>query len=114
MEYEELIKQIKRIKNKRIIVEGKKDKKALEALGLKKITLMNKPAWQIIEELHEKEVVLLVDLDREGRKIYSRLLQECVKHGIRVDNKLREYLFKKTTLRQIEGAYTYINKQRAD
>jgi len=106
----EILAQIKRIKHKRVIVEGKKDKKALESLGIKKITLMNKPAWQIAEELTEKEIVVLVDLDREGKKIYSQLAQALNKNGITIDNKLRAYLYKETKLRQIEGLTRYLTK----
>ncbi len=101
--------------NKLIIVEGKRDKGALEKLGLKNIvTLSKKPIYKIIEEVAEKqkEAVILTDLDREGKKLYGKLNSGLGYHGVKVDNRFREFLFKETKLRQIEGLKNYIDKQQ--
>jgi len=91
-------------KEKAVIVEGIKDKRVLEELGFKNIiTLNGKPLFKIIEELNCKEIILLVDLDKEGRKLYSKLKSLCNRNGIKVDNRFRNYLFKETKIRQIEG-----------
>ena len=54
-----------------------------------------------------KEVVLLTDLDDEGKKLYHELFVNLQKHGVKVDNRLRELLFK-SDLRQIEGLPSYL------
>ncbi len=108
-----LLEQINELKKKIIIVEGKKDKKALEELGLKNIiTLSKKPIYKIIEEIAEKakEVVILTDLDNEGKKMFDKLNSGLQCHGVKVDNKFRLFLFKKTKLRQIEGLVRYLEK----
>ncbi len=106
----ELLADIK-IKNKLVIVEGIKDKRALAKLGIiNVITLSKKPLFAVVEETasQTREVVLLVDLDEEGKKIYHSLAVDLQKHRVKIDNKLREYLFK-TQLRQIEGLASYVS-----
>lgn len=98
-------------KNRIIIVEGRKDKEALERLGLKNIvTLSKKPIFQIIEEVSEKNkrVIILTDLDKHGKELFGKLNSGLQYHGVKVDNKFREFLFKKTKLRQIEGIIKYL------
>ena len=99
--------------DKLIIVEGKKDKAALEKLGVGNIfTLSKKPLFHVIEEIAGagKGVVILTDLDRHGKELYGRLNSGLQYHGVKVDNKFREFLFKKTKLRQIEGLYNHIRR----
>ncbi len=89
-----------------IIVEGIKDKKALEEIGVKnKIkTLSKKPIFSIIEDVSaNKKAIILTDLDKEGKKLYGKLKEGLSRHGVLVDNKFREFLFKETKIRQIEG-----------
>lgn len=97
---------------KLIIVEGKKDKIALEKLGIKNIiSLSKKPIFWVIEEISRKNkgVVILTDLDKHGKELFGKLNSGLQYHGVNVDNKFREFLFKKTKLRQIEGLINYIN-----
>ena len=91
-----------------VIVEGKKDKKALEGLGVKRIVELE-AHHSLVEKIDEKEVVLLVDLDKEGKKIYGRLKDVLSRRGVKVNDKLRHYLFRDTQLRQVEGLATYLN-----
>lgn len=96
--------------NKIIIVEGKKDKKSLERLGISNIVILNKnPVYKTIEEVAKKnkKAVILTDLDREGKKLYGKLNSGLQRLGVEVDNYFREFLLKKTKLRQIEGILTY-------
>jgi len=98
------LKMLEKIKNKTILVEGKKDKSTLEALGCKKvITLKGRPLFKVIEDLKCKEICILTDLDNEGKRLYHKLQTLCTKNGIKVDNSFRNYLFKETKIRQIEG-----------
>ncbi len=107
---EKFISRLKK-SNKLIVVEGKKDKKALETFGIRNIHKLKGPIYKNIEEISDKnkEVVILTDLDPEGRKLFSRLNSRLQERGIKVDNSFREFLFKETKLRQIEGLTHYIS-----
>jgi 5S rRNA maturation endonuclease (ribonuclease M5) len=110
----QLIDYIEKIRQseKLIIVEGKKDRIALEKLGIKKIIELNKkPLYFIIEKIVQeyKECIILTDLDKEGKKLYGKLNSALIRYGIKVDNQFRDFLFKNTKLRQIEGLTGYIN-----
>jgi len=97
-----------------IIVEGQKDKASLQKLGLEKIiTLKGKPLYKVVERVAKETeaCLILTDLDREGKEIYGRLRQDLQKHGVRVDDRFRHFLFKETDLRQIEGLAKYIERQ---
>ena len=96
------------------VVEGEKDKRALTLLGVDYvITLQTKPLYQIIEEISEvtRTVVILTDLDQEGKKLYGKLHSGLAQRGVYVDNAIRHFIFKNTTLQQIEGLDTYLQKR---
>lgn len=91
--------------NKLIIVEGIKDKKVLEDFGISNIIILDKPIYKIVEEICEKkkDVVILTDLDKEGKYLYRKLKSNLQKFGIKIDNKFREFLFRETRISNIEG-----------
>jgi len=89
-----------------VIVEGSKDRKALNKLGITNVAELNKkPLFQIVEEISNSndECVILTDLDKKGRELYGRLNSDLQMHGVRVDDRFRNFLFRNTKLRQIEG-----------
>ena len=91
-----------------VIVEGKKDRLALNQLGIRHIiTLENKPLFEIIESINEKTIVILTDLDSEGNKIFNKLRHNLQRNGIKLNNNLRKEL-SKTSLKQIEGLNKFI------
>lgn len=97
---------------KLIIVEGKKDKAALEKLGIKKvIAISRKPLYSFIDGINAKEVIILTDLDRTGKKLYSILRHNLQAKGIKIDRYFREYLFKNSKITQIEGLFHYLKKK---
>ena len=99
--------------DKLIIVEGPKDEWALQKIGVTNIILVlsKKPLYAVVESAASlsKDVVILTDLDREGKKLYGRLNSDLQRFGVRIDNRFREYLFKETKLRQIEGIDSYLD-----
>jgi len=104
---------VSKLKNsdKLIIVEGKKDKAALEELGIKNIVILRNAIYKDVENIvnnGDKEIVILTDLDKMGKKLYARLKRDLTERGITIDNYFREFLFKHTRLRQIEGIIRYI------
>ena len=115
--HEEIIENIEKLRNSStlVIVEGIKDRLALEKLDLKNIITLNKrPLFEIVEEVSDnyKECAILTDLDKEGKKLFGKLNSGLSQHGVKVDNNLREFLFKKTKLRQIEGLYSYTENDK--
>ena len=110
---EEFYNIIEKIKNSNtlIIVEGKKDKIALQKLGINNVMeLSKKPLYQIAEEISNSndECVILTDLDKKGKEIYGKLNSNLQRNGVKINNKFREFLFKHTKLRQIEGLHSYL------
>lgn len=108
----DLKEEIKKLKHNLIIVEGKNDKLALEKLGIGNIVVLNnKPLFEIVEEvsLKTREVIILTDLDKEGKLLYHKLKSNLQKFGVKVNDSFRNFLYKNTKLRQIEGLRRYIN-----
>jgi 5S rRNA maturation endonuclease (ribonuclease M5) len=97
-----------------IIVEGAKDKASLQKLGLQNIIMLKgKPLYKVVERVAKltSECIILTDLDREGKELYGRLRQDLQKHGVKIDDRFRKFLFKETDLRQIEGLFRYVQRQ---
>jgi 5S rRNA maturation endonuclease (ribonuclease M5) len=106
---EELYKAFDKYKTCLTIVEGKKDCDALKQLGFERIITLNKPLYEIAEGIKGGKIIILTDLDKKGKEIYSKLKKDLDKRGILVDDSLRNLLFK-TELRQIEGLTAYLRK----
>ena len=91
-----------------VIVEGKKDKKALNKLGLSNVVFLeNRPLFEFVESIEEENVVVLTDLDSEGRKLFNKIRHQLQRRGVKLHNKIRNNLFK-SRLRNIEGLDTYL------
>ncbi len=104
-EFQKLINKAKG-SNILIIVEGKKDRNALNNIGIRNIIELNKkPLYQIVEEVSSDndECIILTDLDKKGKELYGRLNSDLQRRGVKINNKLRDFLFKNTKIRQIEG-----------
>jgi len=109
-EFSERINKIKEL-NTLVIVEGEKDRKALEDFGIKNIVeLSKKSLFEIIENIssNNKDCIILTDLDKHGKELYGKLNSGLQQFGVKIDNNFRNFLFKNTKLRQIEGLTTYM------
>ena len=111
----ELLEWIEKIKasDKIVIVEGEEDIAALKRLGIINTVQLNKrPLYKVVEDLMEKgkEVIILTDLDKKGKQLYSKLNHDLGRFGVKIDNRFRIFLFKHTQLRQIEGIDSYIQR----
>lgn len=97
---------------KMVIVEGKKDKSALESLGIGGIITLKKPLYAVVEDVAEKskEAVILTDFDKKGKELYGRLKKDLLRNGVKVDNHFREFLQRNTRLSHIEGLKSYIER----
>jgi len=124
-EFLELIEELKQ-NNTMIVVEGKKEgtpKSYRLHLGpsreLKEadvrgfdytpnrtfIELSKKPLFAVVEQISDscRECAILTDLDKKGKELYGKLSSDLQLRGVRINNKLRNFLFRKTKIRQIEG-----------
>ena len=97
----ELEKTIQKLRNEVIIVEGKRDKEALESLGAK--TIIPVAGRKNIRELEGiKNAVILTDLDRKGNLLAKKLEEELWSMGIKVDISTRKKLGKILKIKYFE------------
>ncbi len=97
-----------------IIVEGKKDKSALNSLGINNIITISKPLFSIVEDVSSKtnKCMILVDLDKEGKKLYAKLKHDLQRHKVKIDDRFRNFLFKNTKITTIESLPAYLKNIR--
>lgn len=105
MEFQELQKVLKDLKEdeRKKIVEGKKDKEALEEFKVKKIQTINStPLRKITSSTKEKEVILLTDYDRTGKKLSKNLIKLYRAEGIKTNLEYKRRLGKLKGISEIE------------
>lgn len=90
-----------------ILVEGRKDKAALAALGVCERNIVElKTGLSLLETVEalsgEKDVVILTDMDRAGKGLRRRLLMMFPQYGITEKKRPRD-LFAKFRLSHVEG-----------
>jgi len=111
----ELPRQIEKAKDYLVIVEGKKDKAALEKLGFNRIFVFNETGQSLgeraekIQELCSKKdkVCILTDFDRKGKKLYLLLKSKLSEAGVKLDSSLRAFLLGEK-ISHIEGLAHFI------
>lgn len=94
-----------------IVVEGPKDRACLEGFGIRNVvTLSREPLYKVVEGIaaSSRRVVILTDLDGEGKRLYGKLRQGFDRAGVQVDSVYREWLFRETELSHIEGLAAYV------
>jgi 5S rRNA maturation endonuclease (ribonuclease M5) len=88
-----LKEEIEKIREVPFIVEGIKDKKQLEKIGLKEVfAISGKPVFAFVEELKKKglkKIVILTDFDDEGNKKAKELTKLLQLNKILVDQGMR-------------------------
>jgi 5S rRNA maturation endonuclease (ribonuclease M5) len=76
-----------------IVVEGIRDKEALEELGITKEIVMcsSRPDTEFVDYLssRHKKVTILTDYDRAGKEINKKLSARLERAGIKVENQYR-------------------------
>lgn len=111
-----LTKEIEKSKSYLIIVEGKKDKIALQELDFENIFVINedgKSLGEKIEEIQEiagrNKICILTDFDKKGKQLYLLLKSKLSEIGVKQDNSLRGFLLKER-ISHIEGLSSYMKK----
>lgn len=107
-EKEEFFSLLNELRLKTVIVEGRRDKAALERFNFKKIKVLNKgkSLYSLAEKFRVGGIIILTDFDPEGEEIAKKLTKILVKLGVRVDVKDRKMLralFLKNKINTIEG-----------
>lgn len=100
-----------------IIVEGKKDIAALNALGFKKVYAIHHTGVPLRERVLElsaqigrkERVCILTDLDRKGKQLYMLLKSLFQEQGLKLDSTLRGILLK-AGVSHIEGLTSFMEK----
>lgn len=113
--FSEMLREIERLKNNNslVIVEGKKDRVALQNIGISNIFVINENGKSIYEKIEQisqckdKEVILLTDIDKEGKKIYMLMKKHLSQMNVKMNNKIRELMIK-LKISHIEGLDSFI------
>ena len=114
MSIEELYSQLERIElDYLIIVEGVNDMKALRELGVdcSILPIDKMPLYKVVDKAvkFNKVVILLLDFDKEGFKLYRYFYHHLTRQGIKIDNGVRDYL-SRLPVKQIEELNNYVRK----
>ncbi len=99
-------KLISRLKGEWLVVEGQRDKKALQKLGMKKILTISGNLRKSVSALKGKaeRVYVLTDLDRRGEQLARLAKDELEANSIRADLEARKRLAGIFRLRFFEDA----------
>ncbi|HJW97260.1 MAG TPA: toprim domain-containing protein [archaeon] len=97
LETEEIQRVLDGLEDGILIVEGKKDMEALRSLGLENIIPVNsrpiekvaQDAVSLMEKHKKREVIVLTDFDRSGRRLASRLRQVLQSRKIHANSRIR-------------------------
>ncbi len=77
-----------------IVVEGIRDKRALEGMGITKeiVTCATRSHTEFVDylSLRHKSVAILTDYDRTGKSINKKLTSRLERVGVKVENRYRE------------------------
>jgi 5S rRNA maturation endonuclease (ribonuclease M5) len=81
------------LKDVPVVVEGKKDEKALQKLGFRKIfSISGKTLGSFVDKVVEnglESVIILTDFDQEGNHIASKLNKLFTSHDVHVNSFIR-------------------------
>ncbi|MEM3412024.1 MAG: toprim domain-containing protein [archaeon] len=106
--YEKIIEDL--VENKDLkIVEGRKDKEALEKLGVSKIKTLKGPISQFISKINER-IIILVDCDEKGEKITQEIVNQCEQQGLKYDLEFRRKICKVFGIKKFEEIYKKMEK----
>ncbi|MEM5812206.1 MAG: toprim domain-containing protein [Candidatus Aenigmatarchaeota archaeon] len=97
IDIEEIESVLEKLKGNILIVEGKKDYDALRGLGLTHIVKVNsRHVIKVVEEAvslrkkhKNRQVIVLTDFDREGRKLASRITLLLQSRKIHANSRIR-------------------------
>jgi len=109
--------QIEKYKSYVILVEGKKDTRALKSAGFEKVYAIHQTSVSLRERLEQistliekkDKVCILTDLDKKGKQLYMKIKPVLQELGIKIDSSFRGILIK-AQLSHIEGISKFFQK----
>jgi len=111
----ELLEELLKFKQEPVIVEGKKDRAALAALGFEKIFQIHRgqSLVEFVEGLQEfNRVAILTDLDQQGKILRKKLLKLFGPYGVHEIREPRE-IIARMKLSHVEGL-AVLSKEHLD
>lgn len=112
-----LTKLLKKLESGWIFVEGKRDKEALERLGLRRILTISGNLNMNVRRLSDEKadvVFVLTDLDRRGEKLAFKAKDELEACSIRADLEMRRDLAHMLKIRNFEDAKRAYDKLKEE
>jgi len=122
-ELEGLLEILERIKREEkdipIIVEGRKDKEALQKLGFERKIIKiktRKSIFRMIEGMRGEyeKVIILTDWDPTGRRLCYKIKKACEANMINYDVEYRKQILKyvKKEIKDVESIPSFINRAK--
>lgn len=105
----ELLEELGEYASMPVIVEGVKDESALRSLGFSDVTRLDggRSLLDVVESLqHHDRVIVLTDLDRQGKILRKKLLKLFGPYGIHEIRRPREILAQ-LRLSHVEGLTSF-------
>lgn len=95
---------VERTKDFIFVVEGKRDKKALSGLGIKKmLSISGQSLENVAEKLEDsKNVVILTDFDRDGKRKAEELERLLRSSHVKIERRVRKFFKKSLKITKIE------------
>lgn len=114
--FTELQNELKNCVDVPTIVEGKKDKRALQRLGFKKVLdISGQPLAKVVERVaSEKFVIILTDFDEDGRKKASKLIKFVQSTGVKIDFLARSKIKSLFKVHEIEEINSFVKLMEDD
>lgn len=113
-ECQRLLKKLKKEAKEAIfVIEGQKDKKALESLGIDAdfylLCRQNKSLTESAEEIAKKykKAILMLDQDTQGKKMEKKFIHYLQRTGVKVDRRLGKTLLRLTNSNTVEGVSVF-------
>jgi 5S rRNA maturation endonuclease (ribonuclease M5) len=109
-EGQRLLKKLKKEAKEAIfIIEGKKDKKALESLDVDAdfflLCRQNKSLQESAEEISQKykRAILMLDHDKQGKKMEKMITHYLQRNGVKVNRRFGKKLLRIANSNTVEG-----------
>ena len=104
--YKKLLRLLAMLRGSVVLVEGKRDKKALEELGCRRVITVSGRVRDVCESLRGEEgrVVIATDLDRSGNELARMAREELEGCSLGADSETRVLLARILKIRYFEDA----------
>lgn len=92
---------IEKLQENCVLVEGKRDKLAMQKLGCKDIITVSGRTSQLRDVIKAKKVIVATDLDRKGNQL-ARMVRDEMEGLVKVDSETRIHLARLLELKYFE------------